>query len=58
MIPIPMSNQIRLSRDFSGIGTAEHTFSPCFEGFSVRMSEQQAERMADDPGVQVVEEDG
>ena len=54
----PDVESIRLSRDFSERSERRTYLSPCFEGFSVRMSEQQAERMADDPRVEFVEEDG
>jgi subtilisin family serine protease len=54
----PDVEAIRLSRDFSGDRNGGHTFHRALKGFSVRMSEQQAERMADDPRVEFVEEDG
>lgn len=54
----PDVESIRLSRDFSGDRNGGHTFRRALKGFSVRMSEAQAERMADDPRVDFVEEDG
>jgi subtilisin family serine protease len=49
---------IRLSRDFGGDRNGGHTYSRAIKGFSVRMPEQQAARLADDPRVAFVEEDG
>lgn len=54
----PDVESIRLSRDFSGDRNGGHTFRRALKGFSVRMSEAQAERMAEDPRVDFVEEDG
>lgn len=54
----PDVESIRLSREFSGDRNGGHTFRRALKGFSVRMSEQQAQRMADDPRVEFVEEDG
>jgi subtilisin family serine protease len=54
----PDVESIRLSRDFSGDRNGGHTFRRALKGFSVKMSEQQAQRMADDPRVEFVEEDG
>ena len=48
----------RLARDFDGDRNGGHTFNRAIKGFSVRMSEQQALRLADDPRVAFVEEDG
>jgi subtilisin family serine protease len=48
----------RLSRDFGGDRNGGHTYQRAIKGFSVRMSEQQAARLADDPRVEFVEEDG
>ena len=48
----------RLARDFGGDRTGGHTYSRAIKGFSVRMNEQQALRLADDPQVAFVEEDG
>ncbi|HET8782598.1 MAG TPA: S8 family peptidase, partial [Pyrinomonadaceae bacterium] len=49
---------IRLSRDFGGDRNDTHTYNRALKGFSVRMPEQQALRLADDPRVAFVEEDG
>src|SRR5688500_12943532 len=49
---------IRLSRDFGGDRNGAHTYQRALKGFSVRMPEQQALRLADDPTVAFVEEDG
>ena len=49
---------VRLSRDFSGDRNGGHTYRHAIKGFSVRMSEQQALRMTNDPRVEFVEEDG
>jgi subtilisin family serine protease len=49
---------IRLSREFGGDRNGGHTYQRALKGFSVRMPEQQALRMADDPRVEFVEEDG
>jgi subtilisin family serine protease len=49
---------IRLSRDFGGDRNGGHTYQRALKGFSVRMPEQQALRLADDPRVEFVEEDG
>jgi subtilisin family serine protease len=49
---------IRLSRDFGGDRNGAHTYQRALKGFSVRMPEQQALRLADDPQVAFVEEDG
>src|ERR671910_3163 len=49
---------IRLSRDFGGDRNGGHTYKHAIKGFSVRMPEQQAARLADDPRVEFVEEDG
>ncbi|HKU75206.1 MAG TPA: S8 family serine peptidase [Pyrinomonadaceae bacterium] len=48
----------RLSLDFSGDRNGGHTYRHAIKGFSVRMSEQKALRLADDPRVAFVEEDG
>jgi subtilisin family serine protease len=48
---------IRLSRDFNGDRNGGHTYQRALKGFSVRMPEQQAARLADDPSVAFVEED-
>ena len=49
---------VRLSRDFSGDRNGGHTYRRAIKGFSVRMSEQQALRLVNDPRVEFVEEDG
>jgi subtilisin family serine protease len=54
----PDTESIRLSRDFSGDRSGGQTYRRALKGFSVRMSEQQAQRLAEDPNVQYVEEDG
>lgn len=48
----------RLARDFGGDRNNGQTFRRALKGFSVRMNEQQAQRLADDPQVAFVEEDG
>jgi subtilisin family serine protease len=49
---------LRLARDFGGDRNEGHTYHQAIKGFSVRMSEQQATRLANDPRVDYVEEDG
>src|SRR5688572_26676617 len=49
---------IRLARDFGGDRNGGHTYSRAIKGFSVRMPEAQALKLADDPRVAFVEEDG
>src|SRR5829696_2638872 len=51
------SEAIRLARDFGGDRNSGHTYHRALKGFSVRMPEQQAARLADDPRVAFVEED-
>ncbi len=48
----------RLARDFGGDRGNGQTYHRAIKGFSVRMNEQQALRLADDPRVAFVEEDG
>ena len=48
---------IRLSRDFGGDRNEGHTYQRALKGFSVRLNEQQAARLANDPSVEFVEED-
>jgi subtilisin family serine protease len=48
----------RLSRAFGGDRNNGQTYQRALKGFSVRMPEQQALRLADDPRVAFVEEDG
>ena len=52
------SEAIRLSRDFGGDRNGGYTYHSAIKGFSVRMPEQQAARLANDPRVAFVEEDG
>ena len=49
---------LRLTRDFGGDRNEGHTYNRAIKGFSVRMPEQQALRLANDPRVEFVEEDG
>jgi aqualysin 1 len=53
----PDANSIRLSREFGGDRSNGFTFRSAIKGFSVRMNENQAAKMAEDPRVQFVEED-
>jgi subtilisin family serine protease len=48
---------VRLSRDFGGDRNEGHTYQRALKGFSVRLNEQQAARLANDPRVEFVEED-
>src|SRR5262249_4700329 len=48
---------IRLSRDFGGDRNGGHVFQRALKGFSVRMSEERAAKLAEDPRVAYVEED-
>jgi subtilisin family serine protease len=48
---------VRLSREFGGDRNGGHTYQRALKGFSVRLNEQQAARLADDPNVEFVEED-
>jgi subtilisin family serine protease len=48
----------RLARDFAGDRNDGQTYHHALKGFSVRMNEQQALRLANDPDVAFVEEDG
>ncbi len=48
----------RLSRAFSGDRNGGYTYKHAIKGFSVRMSEERAAKLADDPRVAFVEEDG
>ncbi len=52
------SEALRLARDFDGDRSGGFTYSRAIKGFSVRMNERQALRLADDPRVAFVEEDG
>ncbi len=49
---------LRLARDFGGARNEGHTYHKAIKGFSLRMPEQQAARLANDPRVDYVEEDG
>lgn len=48
---------VRLSRDFAGDRNGGHTYKHALKGFSVRMSEERAAKLAADPRVAYVEED-
>jgi len=48
----------RLSRDFGGDREGGHIYQHAIKGFSVRMSEERAAKLAEDPRVAFVEEDG
>jgi subtilisin family serine protease len=48
----------RLARDFGGDRNGGHNYNRAIKGFSVRWDEQQALRLAEDPRVAFVEEDG
>ena len=48
---------VRLSGAFGGDRNGGHTYNRALKGFSVRMPEQQAARLANDPRVAFVEED-
>lgn len=52
------SEAIRLSRDFGGDRGGGFTYQRALKGFSVRMPEAQAAKLANDPRVAYVEEDG
>jgi subtilisin family serine protease len=49
---------VRLSRGFGGDRNGGYTYEHAIKGFSVRMSEERAAKLADDPRVEFVEEDG
>src|SRR5215213_502914 len=49
---------IRLTRDFGGDRNGGHLYQRAIKGFSVRMPEAQAAKLANDPRVAFVEEDG
>ena len=53
----PDADSNRLSRDFGGDRAGGFTYRRAINGFSVRMNEAQAARMAEDPRVEFVEED-
>jgi subtilisin family serine protease len=48
---------VRLSREFAGDRNGGHTYKHALKGFSVRMSEERAAKLAEDPRVEFVEED-
>ena len=48
----------RLARDFAGEREGGQTYHKAIKGFSVRMTEERAAKLADDPRVAFVEEDG
>ncbi|HEX6718737.1 MAG TPA: S8 family peptidase [Pyrinomonadaceae bacterium] len=52
------SEAARLSHEFGGDRAGGHMYQHAIKGFSVRMSEEQAMRLANDPQVAFVEEDG
>jgi len=52
------SEALRLSRDFGGDRGGGFTYHRAVKGFSVRMPEAQAAKLAQDPRVAFVEEDG
>src|SRR5689334_22653063 len=52
------SEALRLSRDFGGDRGNGFTYHRALKGFSVRMPEAQAAKLAEDPRVAFVEEDG
>src|SRR4051794_17399808 len=49
---------IRLAREFGGDRNGGQTYHHAIKGFSIRMSEPQAAKLANDPRVAFVEEDG
>jgi len=49
---------LRLSRDFGGDRNGGFTYHSAIKGFSMRMPEAQALKLANDPRVEFVEEDG
>ena len=53
----PDTESIRLSRDFGGDRRGGFTYRKAIKGFSVRLNETQAARLAEDPRVEFVEED-
>lgn len=52
------SEALRLARDFGGDRNGGFTYQRALKGFSVRMPEAQAAKLAEDPRVAFVEEDG
>lgn len=57
-VPDVESEAMRLSRDFGGDRGGGFLYHRAIKGFSVRMPEAQAAKLADDPRVEFVEEDG
>ena len=51
------ADSANLSRDFGGDRAGGFTYRRALKGFSVRLNENQAARMADDPRVEFIEED-
>jgi subtilisin family serine protease len=49
---------VRLTRDFGGDRAGGYTYHHALKGFSVRMPQEQAAKLAGDPRVAFVEEDG
>ena len=49
---------VRLSNNFAGDRNGGHTYKHTIKGFSVRMPEERAAKLAEDPRVKYVEEDG
>ena len=54
----PDKEAMRIARDYNGDRSEGHTFRRALKGFSIRMSEEAAARLANDPRVDFVEEDG
>jgi subtilisin family serine protease len=52
------SEAVRLARDFGGDRNGGYTYYHALKGFSIRMPEEQAAKLANDPRVAFVEEDG
>jgi subtilisin family serine protease len=57
-VPDVDTEALRLAREFGGDRNGGFTYERAIKGFSVRMPEQQALRLANDPHVAFVEEDG
>jgi subtilisin family serine protease len=57
-VPDVDTEALRLAREFGGDRNGGFTYQRALKGFSVRMPEQQAVRLANDPRVAFVEEDG
>ena len=54
----PDKEAMRIARDYNGDRSNGHTFRRALKGFSIRMSEESAARLSNDPRVDFVEEDG